>query len=844
MSARTRAAASGEVLSTMSNRSNYPAGGPDPRDDRYRADDGHAGFDEDPLVELARIVSEGNAKYRPVALVDPAEVDEPEAPRGSYDARRDLIDHEAWARDLEAGLSDDFGGYAPEPAYREEPAADAGYSEEGYYEEPYAYDAGPAPQAYAEEVYEPRVHAPREPAVHDPYASEPVHTPQAYAPHDPYEPAAYADEGHDAGADEADAGHHGWAHGAEAYPGEGAPLDPVFDPRSVTPEPALPADAYGQQPVAPAGHAEEFAAEPYADPYADPYRDEARFDEADLGAPTRDPYEGQVPMQSAFGAPAGFDTDFDATPTRERALTDDLSASLEDELLGAMGAGRPQAGAPVQPQDDPYQVDSRYPAQASGYAGEPAFEDEQLDDLLLEDDRLLATPAQGSHASAYAGEGFDEAVDDIFQSDPEAPPPPGGYDLDEVAQAMREGDPQLGGHGVLPPHSQGGEEAAPEQKSRRGLYAAAAVLGLVVLGGGAFAVMDFGDEASGPPPVITSDGEPMKVYPEGQEPTANGQSKLIYDRVGGVETPRDERLVLQDQTPVASLPPAPDTAGTSQSNVPAGPRRVRTVVVRPDGTIISSDEPVTAGPETQPDAAAQPGAVTTPADLRVPGTDAAPRVVGTDAGQQPVVPAAGQNAGQTAQQVADAARQVRTTAIVPDGGPATQAPGDVSAATASTTGTDAPANVPRIKPGDIDTLASSAAPPPAVNRQATPASSSPAPLDLTAQAGRAQNTQSAPAAPVQTASAPAASSASIPSGAYIVQVSSQRTQEQAQTAFNDLQRRYGSVLGGVSPVIQRADLGDRGTFYRVRIPAGSRDDAISLCERLKSAGGDCFVRRN
>ena len=102
----------------------------------------------------------------------------------------------------------------------------------------------------------------------------------------------------------------------------------------------------------------------------------------------------------------------------------------------------------------------------------------------------------------------------------------------------------------------------------------------------------------------------------------------------------------------------------------------------------------------------------------------------------------------------------------------------------------------------------------------------------------------------RTARQPAATQASapatgtIPAGTYIVQVSSQRTQEQAQAAFGDLQRRYGAVLGGVSPVIERADLGDRGTFYRVRIPTSSRDDAISLCERLKAAGGDCFVRRN
>ena len=85
----------------MSSRSNTPV--QDQRGDRYQADTGqsggNAGFEEDPLVELARIVSEGNARYRPVALGTEGEAP---AARGSYDASRDLIDHEAWARELEA----------------------------------------------------------------------------------------------------------------------------------------------------------------------------------------------------------------------------------------------------------------------------------------------------------------------------------------------------------------------------------------------------------------------------------------------------------------------------------------------------------------------------------------------------------------------------------------------------------------------------------------------------------------------------------------------------------------------------------------------------------------------
>ena len=160
----------------------------------------------------------------------------------------------------------------------------------------------------------------------------------------------------------------------------------------------------------------------------------------------------------------------------------------------------------------------------------------------------------------------------------------------DVAQAMREGDPQIGGHGVLPPHSALEQEAVPEEKSRRGLFAAAAVLGLVVAGGAVFALFDFGgSDVVGPPPVITASDEPLKIYPEGEEPAASGQSKLIYDRVGGVETPREERLVVRDESPVASLPPAPVAEGDPQTRVPAGPRRVRTVVVRPDAVVARSD---------------------------------------------------------------------------------------------------------------------------------------------------------------------------------------------------------------------------------------------------------------
>jgi hypothetical protein len=56
-----------------------------------------------------------------------------------------------------------------------------------------------------------------------------------------------------------------------------------------------------------------------------------------------------------------------------------------------------------------------------------------------------------------------------------------------------------------------------------------------------------------------------------------------------------------------------------------------------------------------------------------------------------------------------------------------------------------------------------------------------------------------------------------------------------------MQERFPNIIGNRPPVIRKVDLGGRGTFYRVRIPTGSRDEARNICAQLKAAGGECFV---
>ncbi|MDN4981933.1 SPOR domain-containing protein [Bradyrhizobium sp. WYCCWR 13022] len=85
-------------------------------------------------------------------------------------------------------------------------------------------------------------------------------------------------------------------------------------------------------------------------------------------------------------------------------------------------------------------------------------------------------------------------------------------------------------------------------------------------------------------------------------------------------------------------------------------------------------------------------------------------------------------------------------------------------------------------------------------------------------------------------------------GGYVVQVSSQQSEDSAAASYRVLQSKYGSVLGSRSPVIKRVDLTDKGKgiVYRAFAgPYGTADEAVQTCNNLKSAGlPSCFVQRN
>ncbi|MEH2508839.1 hypothetical protein V1291_000193 [Nitrobacteraceae bacterium AZCC 1564] len=150
-----------------------------------------------------------------------------------------------------------------------------------------------------------------------------------------------------------------------------------------------------------------------------------------------------------------------------------------------------------------------------------------------------------------------------------------------------------------------------------------------------------------------------------------------------------------------------------------------------------------------------------------------------------------------------------------------------------------------IRPGEQD-AASAPAPrataQPAPQRVSAPSTtaSTPAPNAPVSLAPQAQPSQAT--APDKRVASLGHSAGAV--GAY-VQVSSQKTEADAQASFKALQAKYSGILGSRSATVRRADLGSKGVFYRAMVgPFGTTEEAAQFCSSLKSAGGQCVVQRN
>ena len=83
----------------------------------------------------------------------------------------------------------------------------------------------------------------------------------------------------------------------------------------------------------------------------------------------------------------------------------------------------------------------------------------------------------------------------------------------------------------------------------------------------------------------------------------------------------------------------------------------------------------------------------------------------------------------------------------------------------------------------------------------------------------------------------------IAAGSWQIQLISSPNKSAMEKAWKDMSKKY-SALNGLPHEIESADLGSKGTFYRLK--AGSFKDrapADKICNSIKSAGGSCLVKK-
>lgn len=394
-----------------------------------------------------------------------------------------------------------------------------------------------------------------------------------------------------------------------------------------------------------------------------------------------------------------------------------------------------------------------------------------------------------------------------------------------------EAEPIYAPEGQLPPHDHAFVEEEPQPRPRSGMKLAAALVSVAAIGVGAVFFWRGGDGmpvGGGPrtPPVIKASNEPTKVAPAnpGGMEVANSNQEIFAGSKGNAPAPTPGKVVTTEEQPVdvnaaakprvilpnggsaATVPPAPPppistlprdakappsapgTPSTQAGSAPAAqagmpalgePKKVRTVLVRPDGTVIDGTEPV-----------------------KPPSMAAVPSVVPSSPVPTQTLPAA-------------AAAPPATGAPPPAIVPASPAPETVEpAAQPAPAGTPLPPRRPAV-------AAATPAPEPQVAAPKPTPATTPAPAP-----------QPAPVA-----------AASVGAGDFAVQLAAPPTEAEARSLATRLAQRYGDTLAGQEPEIIRAEVNGK-TLYRVRVTGLDRESANTMCNRIKSVQGSCFVAKN
>ncbi|KKB79787.1 hypothetical protein VW35_04590 [Devosia soli] len=482
----------------------------------------------------------------------------------------------------------------------------------------------------------------------------------------------------------------------------------------------------------------------------------------------------------------------------------------------------PEPPAPVVPEVNIASRDTE-----DAFVPPPAHRAAPLPDPLEEIERLIGPAARVQHNPPAPSPALRSLATPVIpKREPEAAkvsPPSHGANVSSIEEAILAAAATSGAKvewvessiaATLPAMDDDIKERAPRGRimgmGRSIAGPLVATLLLAVAAVGLYTVLGLGSNGTtGPAPLLVADTAPTKEVPAEAPDASEANQSVVFNEISGANTAADEQIVSRDQTDVDAVTAVAANDVNTEGLVN---RKVRTVTVRPDGTIVSGSDSLA-------------GSAMLPVDRPT-----VPNVPGADFSTPELIANADANAAATTSTPAAQTASVPATPTLPPVTPGSTVQA-VDMAGNPIRGKTAP--VPLSRPANL-------APQAAVTTPSAPAAQN----TTTTAAATTTLPEPAPTAPQQSAQPVQAAAVTAPEGnpapAY-VQLSSQRSEEAARQTAQQIVNRYGPLFGGASLEVQRVDLGERGIFYRVRVPANSLESAMNICTNVKAAGGDCFT---
>ncbi|MER0239651.1 SPOR domain-containing protein [Fulvimarina sp. MAC8] len=451
------------------------------------------------------------------------------------------------------------------------------------------------------------------------------------------------------------------------------------------------------------------------------------------------------------------------------------------------------------------------------FAPERKVEEEKVESVFDDFDTLLASEMATLNLDKTAQATAEAEADQPEPAVTEAEPAAAEHDSIDEEPLPR----------ILSTFSANAEAAEARYATRSGRFEnglpyrkiAAGLFGVALLSGASMFVLGGSGEGSGSsePLIVKADADPVKIAPPnpGGRQVAN-QHRATYEKVANADADGgapQESLLSAAEKPINLQQEAPESyenlpgvqssafAVAMSDTKPASaeptlqPRRVRTVTVLPDGTIVTNKETESIEPtKALIEAASRPlDARQTLGGIASASSDHATNGQATLAGSADLAAIEAMANGSASDEAA-----ADTPELV--GEPAPNVP--------------VPSMKPNVsqRPQQVASLQSA---------EQTASIAAPSPATVSA---------------AESAPAPG-------SDAWYVQLSSQPNAEAAKASAQTASSRYGNIISGRQMVIQTADIPGKGTYHRVRLAASSKQEAIDLCEQMKSAGGSCYVSR-